>query len=83
MTSIPTVFKMAGRYLAELISWPKHSFSTSYGPLSQLIFQYILPLRKVVDQASVTQATMTGILFVLRTGVSWEYLPRELGAVAK
>ena len=55
MTSIPTVFKkMAGRDLAELISWPKHSFSTSYGPLSQLIFQHILPLRKVVGHASVT-----------------------------
>ncbi len=25
------------------------------------------------------RATLTGILFVLRTGISWEYLPRELG----
>ena len=29
------------------------------------------------------RATMTAILFVLRTGISWEYLPRELGAVAE
>jgi transposase len=25
------------------------------------------------------RATLTGILFVLRTGIPWEYLPRELG----
>lgn len=25
------------------------------------------------------RATLTGILFVLKTGISWEYLPRELG----
>ena len=25
------------------------------------------------------RATPTGILFVLRTGIPWEYLPRELG----
>ncbi|PQO94010.1 hypothetical protein C5614_22025 [Massilia phosphatilytica] len=26
------------------------------------------------------RATLTGILFVLRTGMPWEYLPRELGS---
>ena len=25
------------------------------------------------------RAALTGILFVLRTGIPWEYLPRELG----
>lgn len=25
------------------------------------------------------RAALTGILFVLKTGVPWEYLPRELG----
>lgn len=25
------------------------------------------------------RATLTGILYVLRTGIPWEYLPRELG----
>ena len=25
------------------------------------------------------RATLTGILFVLKTGIPWEYLPRELG----
>lgn len=25
------------------------------------------------------RATLTGILFFLRTGIPWEYLPRELG----
>lgn len=25
------------------------------------------------------RATLTGILFVLKTGMPWEYLPRELG----
>ena len=25
------------------------------------------------------RATLTGILFVLRTGLLWEYLPQELG----
>ena len=25
------------------------------------------------------RATLTGILFVLRTGIAWEYLPQELG----
>ena len=26
------------------------------------------------------RAALTGILFVLRTGIPWEYLPKELGA---
>jgi transposase len=26
------------------------------------------------------RATLTGVLFVLRTGIPWEYLPQELGA---
>jgi transposase len=36
-------------------------------------FRY--PGRKPLDHRKV----LTGILFVLRTGIQWEYLPRELG----
>src|SRR3954464_845813 len=34
------------------------------------------PGRKRLDDRKV----LTGILFVLKTGIPWEYLPRELGA---
>jgi transposase len=33
------------------------------------------PGRKPLDQ----RAVLTGILFVLKTGIPWEYLPREMG----
>lgn len=33
------------------------------------------PGRKPLDNRSV----LTGILFVLKTGIGWEYLPREMG----
>ena len=36
-------------------------------------FRY--PGRKPVDN----RKTLTGILFVLRTGIGWEYLPQEMG----
>ena len=36
-------------------------------------FRY--PGRKPVQD----RATLTGILFVLRTGIGWEYLPQEMG----
>jgi len=36
-------------------------------------FRY--PGRKRIDD----RKTLTGILFVLRTGIGWEYLPREMG----
>jgi hypothetical protein len=45
---------MGGLFLAGLMPWQKHSFPTSSGPLSQLIFQYARHLQKVVDHASVT-----------------------------
>ena len=28
------------------------------------------------------QATLTGILFVLNTGISWELMPQEMGSAA-
>lgn len=36
-------------------------------------FRY--PGRKALDN----RKTLTGILFVLRTGIGWEYLPQEMG----
>ncbi len=36
-------------------------------------FRY--PGRKPIEN----QAALTGILFVLRTGIGWEYLPQEMG----
>lgn len=37
--------------------------------------RYRYPGRKRIDDRSV----LTGILFVLQTGVPWEYLPQEMG----
>ena len=37
--------------------------------------RYRYPGRKRIDDRSV----LTGILFVLQTGIPWEYLPQELG----
>ena len=37
--------------------------------------RYRFPGRKRIDDRKV----LTGILFVLQTGIPWEYLPRELG----
>src|SRR5437773_7552333 len=37
--------------------------------------RYRFPGRKRIDDRQV----LTGILFVLQTGIPWEYLPRELG----
>lgn len=42
-------------------------------PLKRRRFRY--PGRNPVPH----RATLTGILFVLRTGIPWEYLPQELG----
>jgi transposase len=42
-------------------------------PLKRRRFRY--PGRKPVAH----RAALTGILFVLRTGIPWEYLPQELG----
>jgi transposase len=42
-------------------------------PLKRRRFRY--PGRKPVPH----RAALTGILFVLRTGIPWEYLPQELG----
>jgi len=42
-------------------------------PLRRRRFRY--PGRKPVPH----RAALTGILFVLRTGIPWEYLPQELG----
>jgi transposase len=45
----------------------------SLPPLKRRRFRY--PGRKPVPH----RAALTGILFVLRTGIPWEYLPQELG----
>jgi transposase len=37
--------------------------------------RYRFPGRKRIDDRSV----LTGILFVLQTGIPWEYLPQEMG----
>ena len=37
--------------------------------------RYRFPGRKRIDDRSV----LTGILFVLQTGIPWEYLPKEMG----
>jgi transposase len=37
--------------------------------------RYRFPRRKRIDDRMV----LTGILFVLRTGIPWEYLPQEVG----
>lgn len=37
--------------------------------------RFRFPGRKPVDH----RKTLTGILFVLRTGIPWEYLPKEMG----
>jgi transposase len=37
--------------------------------------RYRFPGRKRIDDRKV----LTGILFVLRTGIPWEYLPQEMG----
>src|SRR6266571_1887340 len=37
--------------------------------------RYRFPGRKRIDDRTV----LTGILFVLKTGIPWEYLPREMG----
>lgn len=42
-------------------------------PLKRRRFRY--PGRKPVPH----RAALTGILFVLRTGIPWEYLPQEMG----
>jgi transposase len=42
-------------------------------PVKKRRFRY--PGRKPLDN----RATLTGILFVLRTGIPWEDLPREMG----
>lgn len=42
-------------------------------PKRQRRFQY--PGRKPVSD----RAALTGILFVLKTGIGWEYLPKEMG----
>lgn len=38
--------------------------------------RFRFPGRKPVDD----RAALTGILFVLRTGIGWEYLPQEMGS---
>jgi hypothetical protein len=37
------------------------------------------PSRRGGRQRVPDQAALTGIVFVLRTGIQWEYLPRETG----
>ena len=66
-------------FLAGPMPWPKHSFLTNSGPLLPFIFRCTRRLRKVVDQGTGDRATLTGILFVLKTGILWGYLSRELG----
>lgn len=46
------------------------------GPLLPKVERrYRFPGRKRIDDRSV----LTGILFVLQTGIPWEYLPQEMG----
>jgi transposase len=46
------------------------------GPLIPKVKRrYRYPGRKRIDDRSV----LTGILFVLQTGIPWEYLPKEMG----
>jgi transposase len=44
-------------------------------PIPQVKRRHRYPGRKRLDDRKV----LTGILFVLRTGIPWEYLPREMG----
>ena len=48
-----------------------------------LCIEPLIPKRVVSPKggrpAVPARAALTGILFVLKTGIPWEYLPRELG----
>ncbi len=39
------------------------------------LIEPLLPVRKRLDD----RRTLSGILFVLRTGIAWQQLPQELG----
>ena len=43
--------------------------------IPEVLRRYRFPGRKRIDDRKV----LTGILFVLRTGIPWEYLPQEMG----
>src|SRR5689334_23101979 len=57
----------------ELLPDDLWEFMKPFIPPRKRRFRY--PVRKPVDD----RACMTGILFILRTGLPWEYLPKELG----
>ncbi|BDT61316.1 hypothetical protein MasN3_48100 [Massilia varians] len=67
---------MAAVFLDGLIPWPKHFAQKTFGCLKPLISR---PVVKGGRPRINDQATLTGILFVLKTGIPREYLPRELG----
>ena len=66
--------------------WPSHSCPTSFGKRSPAVVAAPAPTPKRPDRPGrpplKDRTALTGILFVLKTGIDWEDLPQGRWAVA-